>query len=536
MDLSNVSITWDRVEGKRKVIVRCTIEGRVAHTDELNIEHASQRSSFTKQLVKLGIDQAYVHNRLLEIIAEVANYQANQKSNVDDSTTELDVQTVVRPELIIDEGVTGISVPIRRMTAKGTVQTDWQLYVNDNGSRLRMPIDPTLKLRSKSLTLSPIPFPPSADEITRWSKGSREIWLASDHTVDPQKLYYDLARAIDRYIDFPADRRNATLGLLVCWVILTYVYQAWDRVGYLLVQGPTGSGKSTLMRVLRELVFRPLSTENISAPALYRTLHARGGTLLYDEAERLRDTRSPEIQDINGMLLAGHERNGGAIRVEKQGDAYVALQFQVYGPKAIAGINGVSPALSGRSVIIRTERATKGSKKPKRRIRDRDWASLRDDIHCLVLDGHNWPEFAAKRDVGADLNARDFDVWQPILAIASFFELSGVKGLTRMLNRFAERLIEENSEQNTPEPDLILLQTLTEFVLAGERPTAQEILNRLQVMWKMIFERVTAGAIGTRLRAYGISSQKSNTRREFRVTREQLMDIQFRYSIDLGLA
>ena len=78
--------------------------------------------------------------------------------------------------------------------------------------------------------------------------------------------------------------------------MLTYCYPAWDAVPYLFVGGPLGSGKSRLFEVLGRLVFRPLSSSNMTGAALFRTLHSQGGCLLLDEAERLRNMQDPATQ------------------------------------------------------------------------------------------------------------------------------------------------------------------------------------------------------------------------------------------------
>ncbi len=236
------------------------------------------------------------------------------------------------------------------------------------------------------------------------------------------------------------------------------------------------------------------------------------------------------------MLLAGYDRKGRATRLSKNDNNFAQVHFQVYGPKAIACISGVTPALASRSIVIRTERASKGSKKPKRLIRDRDWQKLRDGLHHFALGRHDWLAVARNRSVGLKLNARDYDVWQPILSIAALLEEAGMEsGLTRMLEKYALRLISEAADLVTPEPDVVLLRILADFSLSGENPTSQELLNRANFSWKVIFDRFTPNMISARLRNYGISARKSNSRREFRVSREQLVDIQSRYGIDLDL-
>lgn len=86
---------------------------------------------------------------------------------------------------------------------------------------------------------------------------------------------------------------------------------------------------------------------SLTAPTLYRTLHSMGGTLILDEAERLKDTKAPGIGEILAMLLAGYRHGATATRLEPVGDSgFRTLAFEVFGPKALACIAGLPPSYS----------------------------------------------------------------------------------------------------------------------------------------------------------------------------------------------
>src|SRR5262249_5588926 len=139
-------------------------------------------------------------------------------------------------------------------------------------------------------TRHPIPGEPSVTTTAGWSSSSRGEWLRCDGGPDPGDLFKRVYRRIDHYLDLPEDKAKGTKATLALWSMLTYCYQAWDAVPYLVIGGPMGSGKSILLGTLNRLVHRPLASSNLTAPALFRTLHDRGGTLLFDEAERLRQS------------------------------------------------------------------------------------------------------------------------------------------------------------------------------------------------------------------------------------------------------
>jgi len=74
----------------------------------------------------------------------------------------------------------------------------------------------------------------------------------------------------------------------------------------------------------------------LSAAALFRTLHDRGGTLLLDEAERLGES-GDDVAELRSILLAGYKRGGRASRLECGDDnRYHMCEFQVFGPKETA--------------------------------------------------------------------------------------------------------------------------------------------------------------------------------------------------------
>ncbi len=79
------------------------------------------------------------------------------------------------------------------------------------------------------------------------------------------------------------------------------------------------------------------------------------------------------------------------------GDSFQSVSFDVYGPKALACINGLPPALASRAIPISMIRAAADSPKPRRRIdaHPERWQALRDDLHIMALEhGPRWPELS----------------------------------------------------------------------------------------------------------------------------------------------
>jgi len=311
-------------------------------------------------------------------------------------------------------------------------------------------------------------------------------------------------------------------------------------VPYLYIGGPLGSGKSRVFDILSRLVFRPLATSNLTAASLFRTLHSNGGTVLLDEAERLKNTGDPDIGETLSMLLAGYKSGATSIRLEAIGDnGFKTVAFDVFGPKALACIKGLPPALASRAVPIVMFRAGPGSDKPRRRIDAEPgrWQALRDALHALALEhGPSFLELAERMDVCPAMSGRDFELWQPLLAIASWLEEAGAGGLLGLLQEHALATIDAGRDDQTPDHDETLLRLLAAGIRFGERPTPGEILDKAKATEPEGFKRWSPRAVAEHLKRYGLTTIKTSGQKRYaRVTQEDLGKIETNYGIDLGL-
>lgn len=544
-NLSDYTLSWQPGKSKSKIVLTVERDGVTIACDEINVQQQKQRDTFAAAMVAVGCKFEDVQRDLLSVAKESVSKQPDSGSGR--FLDEIDASCVHRPERIIAPGLSAVSIPILSASPSG-VCGEWRVYVQSESRRQCVSLFPVLTIGEQRLYFETMPPEPTVCDSPGWSLSSRQAWLAGESSVDPVELFKKLVNALDRYVEFDKDRSLGYLSVLVCWIVQSYVYHAWNSVGYLLVNGPASSGKSTLFRLLKELCFRPMATDNVSAAAIYRTLHNYGGTLLFDEAERLRDTKSPDIVEINSMLLAGYQRGRGATRLEKIGDGFKTVNYNVYGPKAVACINGVLAALQTRCIEISTQRAGKDSPKPKRSMESTDWQALRDDLHLLAIDnGDRWIDASKRRDIGTRLNGRDFEVWQPLLSIAAFFEDAGVGELSALLEATALQSTKDTEDLKTPEADECILSVLAEAVKEGievrrrdgqyhrvYHPTAAEILEACQQRSAAMFRNYSPQGISLRLRAYGLATTKSGSRREYRTEVVRLIEVQERYSVDLG--
>lgn len=448
---------------------------------------------------------------------------------------------IVRPERFILPEVSGISVPTV-VDRDGELTGQWRLYLRwATGNRESRPLPRSLELENTGSPVFVHPYParPVIGKPSGWSIAARRRWVEGEHAKLPGDVFASVRESITDYLDFPEDLAEGTTATLATWVLLTYCYPAWAAVPYLHFAGAKGSGKTTAFQVLERLVFRPTPASSLTAAVLFRTLHQYGGTLLLDEAERLRPTSHAGAGELNVMLLAGYKRGGRALRLDQAGRSRDPVAFDVFGPKAFAGISGLPPALASRCITNVMFRADPASPKPRRRIDEEPerWQQIRDDLYALALEhGPQWLELASRDDVCDTINGRDYELWQPLLALAAWLESHGAEGLLTLMQQHALHTIDAAADDGTFEPDAVLLRILADAVRVGERLTAADVLAEARQRESSTFRNWTAHGVSRRFRYYGIPrAVKVNGRRIYRdVSIVHLRHVQSRYGIDLG--
>ncbi|MBN2448002.1 MAG: hypothetical protein JXO22_14825 [Phycisphaerae bacterium] len=512
------------------------------HTDKLDPTKASHRKRFAKAVIDKcpALQSAAVERELLGIADGLA-----RASDAAPDVDELDYSRIIRPELFHTSDVSGLAIPSVRLLG-GKPVGKWTLYLrwHADGRRERCDLTESLELPDGGrLWISPLPGEPEPTMRARWSARARATWLDGADAPDPAEVWSRVAERITYYLDFPPDIAADTVAMLSVWVILSYMYPAWPSVPYMYVTGPAATGKSTLFRVLSRLVFQPLESSNMTAPCLFRTLHERGGVLLLDEAERLRDG-TPDAGDLRSILLSGYKRGSPAIRLEKANDGFKRVTFDVYGPKALAAIASLPEALASRCIRVSMFRAAADSPKQRRRLDEQPglWAGIRDDLHALALEhGTTWLELVGRHDVVPDAVAgRDYELWQPLMALAVWLESCGASGLLRVIQDHAEHVIESNQTDAVPESDELLLRLLAGHVVCGTARTlkAGDLLKQARDTDPVTLGRWSPKGVGNALSRYGISTRKGhgNIGRTYStVTLSMLRQIEETYAFDLGL-
>jgi Protein of unknown function (DUF3631) len=240
-------------------------------------------------------------------------------------------------------------------------------------------------------------------------------------TEDPQRRDLgDLLDAIEVFVRRFVVVSEVQATAIVLWVAHTWAIDAARSTPYLyVVSAEPESGKTRLLEVLEVLVRAPIPTMNVSDAALFRVLDKERPTLLFDEVDAVFGRKARDREDLRSMLNSGYRRGGKVLRMG--GSNYTKLErFQVFGPKALAGLSDLPGTLSSRSLRIELKRRRIDSEP----IEDFYPDDLNKETRLVRGELKRWAAdqttiLKSSKPARVDgLRDRTNEVWRPLLAIA----------------------------------------------------------------------------------------------------------------------
>ena len=394
----------------------------------------------------------------------------------------------------------------------------------------------------RRLWIHPSPSEPTPNMKPGWSTAARRRWLEGEPAPDPAEVFKAMAAMFARFIDLPAAHAAGITATAVCWAMLTYCLSGVGRGAISLCRRSPRVGQDPAIRgSCAAGVPAAIIIEHDRRGAVPNPSHPRRLCCCWTKPSDCGTRKTRRRRKSFRCCLAGYKKGGTATRLEPVGDSgFKTVSFDVFGPKALACIAGLPPALASRAIPVTMFRSPPGSEKPRRRI-DADpagWQRLRDELHALAMEhGPTWLELPSRTDVCPTMSGRDYELWQPLLAMASWIESHGARGLLKLLQEHALAVIDRGKDEAVPDADETLLRVLAEAVRIGERPTPHEILAKATEAEPVVFKNWHPRTVTARLKSYGIPTpRKIGSRREFRdVTPDVLRRIQESYGIDLDI-
>ena len=451
----------------------------------------------------------------------------------------VDMEYLVHPCQFMKEEAGSLGVRVTRRGEAGRLVEETVICVrHKDGTRAILPAQ-TDRIETVTGTLDLMIPMTEAEGTKQWGYQDALAWESySEPPVDIPTLMVEIFDLLDYYIDLPEEYKEGACVTMAYWCLMSYCFTAWHAVPYISLTGERGCGKSRVLDCLSELVFSPVIASNMSEPAMFRTMNATCGTLLYDEAEAVSDKDRVELLT---MLNAGHQSKFAiARRCEKKArGGFSVVDYRIFGPKAFAAIKTLPPALLSRSIIIPMVRASARSPRIKRRVHTSagSFANIRSRMHTVALENHSlWHRLSmAPMPKGLEFSGRQIDLWQPIFALAGEYTPEHLETIARFAG--ISQSIEEERLENPAHK--ALLETLYDMRLSAKVPSGGEILDHLKVYGPSgLFDRWTSATIGRTLSNFGIRSVRvrdgDKRKRAYNIDTTDISEVAMRHGYTVG--
>ena len=336
------------------------------------------------------------------------------------------------------------------------------------------------------------------------AQGGRSAPLVAREPVDAAELLDELVFLLVDYVAFSA---LAPVEAVALWVLHTYVYEQFETSPYLAItSAERRSGKTRLLDVLELLVAKPWRVISPTEAVLYRKVERDAPTILFDETDTVFGPKAgSNYEGIRALLNAGHRRGTKVPRCVGEGSKMALHEFEVYCPKALAGIGDLPDTVADRSIPIRMRRRRPGERVERFRMRD-----VREASEELRAKLAQWGEDAqldrATPFIPAELNDRAADSWEPLLAVGeSAGDRWAAKAREAALALSGGEVAEEDSLGVRLLADCrAVFDSCDEDSLASDALIAR-LIEREEAPWGDLFGKpITARKLANLLRPYDV--------------------------------
>jgi hypothetical protein len=176
----------------------------------------------------------------------------------------------------------------------------------------------------------------------------------SDYATE-KELFQEIVKFLRHHWEA---RDESACMIQAAFILMTWRFEEFRVVPYLLFLGPKGSGKTRALELLALLCYRGRLETDPTPAAFYWLTHMYHPTLLCDNYEYWAKEKRREL---DGLFNAGYRRGATVARRRREAESGPELvSYNVYCPKCLSGTREPSGALESRCIRIRTVRAHRG--------------------------------------------------------------------------------------------------------------------------------------------------------------------------------
>ena len=173
-----------------------------------------------------------------------------------------------------------------------------------------------------------VPFSPNNNLIK-----NEVVLLPSEPQIygSEENLVAEIREFIHRYVDLHESFEEVATH----YVLLTWLYDAFNELPYLRLRGDYGSGKTRALLTIGSLCYKGFFASGASTVSpIFHTLDAFRGTLIFDEADfRFSDERAEIVKILNNGNVSGLPVLRTMMNRQRE---FNPQAFQVFGPKIVA--------------------------------------------------------------------------------------------------------------------------------------------------------------------------------------------------------
>jgi hypothetical protein len=308
----------------------------------------------------------------------------------------------------------------------------------------------------------PCPLPPGKG----WGGAGVKRFLAGGRP-DVADVFRRLTLVVDKHIDFDRSLsdQGAMCDLVACYVLASWLLDAFDVVGYFWPNGDKGTGKTHFLAVLTELAYLGQLVLAGGSYASLRDLADYGACLAFDDAEGIMDVKRAD-PDKRALLLAGNRRGATVTVKELQGEQWVTRFIHTFCPRAFSAIRLPDDVLASRTITVPLVRSSDPDRARSEPLDHSCWPAdrrrLLDDLWAVGLTA--LPElrtYDARAARESGMMGRELEPWRSIFAVALWLEeRHGVAGLFGRMKALAVAYRSERGDLEAGDPVRVAVRAL----------------------------------------------------------------------------